>query len=412
MFDSVEELLAKNRLGEDSTFERKAVSFRGEKCVGPRREELADELVAFANTNEAVIVLGIAEDGGVEGIPLRKLDPVEDMVREVCNDAIKPPLAVRIIRMSLPDEAGNERAILKIDVPRSLFVHKGPGGYFHRLGSSKREMPPELLARLFQQRGQARIIRFDEQAVPESSPADLEESLWRRFLPESEENPRTTLRKMRVLVDDAGSERASVGGLLMCSREPHIWLPGAFIQAVCYRGGERDANYQLDAANLTGPLDEQVRLALAFIRKNMKTMARKEPAREDISQYSIRACFEAVVNAVAHRDYSISGSKIRLHMFDDRLELYSPGSLPNTVSIDSLPLRQATRNELIASLLARCPVGKSRNGIHRDFMMDRRGEGVPIIINETKKLTGAPAIYELIDQTELLLRIPARLPPA
>jgi len=268
-------------------------------------------------------------------------------------------------------------------------------------------MPPDLLARLFQQRSQARIIRFDEQAVPESSFNDLDESLWRRFLPGNDEAPRLTLKKMRVLVDDNGVERCSVGGVLLCSHDPQRWLSGAFIQAVCYRGKERDANYQLDADELKGSIDEQVRLALAFIRKNMKVHAVKEPARRDIPQFSIRACFEAIVNAIAHRDYSISGSKIRLHIFEDRLELYSPGPLPNTVSIDSLPLRQATRNELVASLLAKCPVNEPKSIIHRDFMMDKRGEGVPIILRETKNLTGKLPVYKIIDQTELLLIIPA-----
>ncbi len=88
------------------------------------------------------------------------------MVREVCNDSIKPPIPVRVYRMELPDETGALRAVLKVDVSRSLFVHKSPGGYFHRHGSSKREMPPDLLARLFQERSQARVIRFDEQSVP------------------------------------------------------------------------------------------------------------------------------------------------------------------------------------------------------------------------------------------------------
>jgi len=83
--------------------------------------------------------------------------------------------------MELPDESGALKAVLKVDVPRSLFVHKSPGGYFRRQGSSKREMPPDLLARLFQQRSQARLIRFDEQTVPQANLDDLVLDLWQRF---------------------------------------------------------------------------------------------------------------------------------------------------------------------------------------------------------------------------------------
>jgi len=70
----------------------------------------------------------------------------------------------------------------------------------------------------------------------------------------------------------------------------------------------------------------------------------------------MNAVFEAIVNAVAHCDYSIYGSRIRLHLFSDRLELFSPGALPNTLTVDSLTERQAGRNELLTSLLARCPM--------------------------------------------------------
>jgi predicted HTH transcriptional regulator len=205
-------------------------------------------------------------------------------------------------------------------------------------------------------------------------------------------------------------ERATVAGLLMCSERPHDWLPGAFIQAVRYRGTRRDANYQLDAADIEGPLDRQVWGALDFVRKNMMVPARKTPDRMELPQFSERAVFEAVVNAVAHRDYSIRGSKIRLFLFDDRLELYSPGALPNTLTIDSLELRQSTRNELVTTLLGRCPVPDQRNDqIGRHSLIEARGEGVPIIMRETELLTGQAPEYRLLDDTELLLTIPSSL---
>ena len=92
-------------------------------------------------------------------------------------------------------------------------------------------------------------------------------------------------------------------------------------------------------------------------------------------QYDLIAVFEAVANAVAHRDYSMYGAKICLRMFDDRLELYVPGSIPNTMTVDSLPYRQFARNETITSLLARCPVRSKSPELqaHRTHIMDKRG---------------------------------------
>ncbi len=407
MPDSTEELLRKILLGEDSVLELKAVKLKGRKILGPSRDDLADELAAMANTTDGVCILGVDDrTRQIEGIPLEHLDLVEEYVRQVCNDSITPPLTAKILRIELPDSEGNPRPVLKIEVPRSLYVHESPGGYFRRLGSSKRKLTPDLLARLFQQRSQARIIRFDEQAVPETSADSLEPDLWRRFLPSSPEDPLTVLRKLKLLtVDDLNEERASVAGILLCSRNPESWLSGASIEAVRYRGAVRDAGHQVDAQRITGPLSWQIRDAVGFILRNMTVAALKRPAREEYPQFSERAIFEAVVNAVVHRDYSVHGSKIRIFHFSDRLEIFSPGPLPNSLTLDSLPLRQATRNELIASLLARTPADGLRGAGDHRYFMEKRGDGVPIILNDSQRLSGKLPEYRLIDDSELMLTI-------
>jgi predicted HTH transcriptional regulator len=188
-------------------------------------------------------------------------------------------------------------------------------------------------------------------------------------------------------------------------------MSSAFIQAVCYRGSERNAAYQLDAKDIAGPLDDQIRDACKFVERNMRVFAVKAPNRIETPQFSMNAVFEAVANAVAHRDYSVYGSKIRLHLFSDRLEIFSPGAIPNTVTIESISERQSARNELISSLLARCPMNVNAIGSRRDFIMDKRGEGVPIIITESEALSGKRPEYQLIDEAEVKLTIFAAMPP-
>lgn len=414
MFDAPGELMDKIRLGEDSTLELKAVRFSGDRMTGPDSRDLADELAAFGNFVSGVVVLGVDDKTRViEGIPVERLDLVETTLRDVVNDRIVPPLPVRIERIELPDIDGKLRAVVKVEVPRSLFVHRSPGGYLYRLGSSKRQMAPDLLARLFQQRSQVRMIRFDEQAVPGALPEALDADLWNRFAPGGGggggEEDAIVLRKLRLLVDadeGEGEERLSVAAVLMCTSEPHRWLQSARIEAVHYRGVERDGNYQRDARTITGPLDRQVAAAHDWVLARMAVGAVKDPGRVERPQFASRAVFEALVNAVAHRDYAIYGSAIRLFLFDDRLELYSPGALPNTMDIDSMALRQFTRNELVASLLARVQVDPA-TGVPRQAYMEKRGEGVPLIKRETLELTGAPATFRLIDESELLLTLPA-----
>jgi predicted HTH transcriptional regulator len=407
MFDSPEELLQKIRLGEDTSLELKSVRLKGDRVSEPKRDELADEMAAIANTHNGVLVLGVDDKTrDIDGIPVERIEAVERYVYEICNESIKPPVLFRSFRMELPDSAGVLRPVLKVDIPRSLFVHESPGGYFHRQGSSKRKMPPEYLARLFQQRSQARLIRFEEQPVPQSDISDLSEALWRRYTTRSDEPSEIVLLKRNLLSkEESGAIRVSVAGVLFCCERPDRFLPSAFIEAVRYRGTRQDSNYQADAQKIFGPLDLQIKQAMAFLKRNQTVIATKEPHRIELPQFSERAVFEAVVNAVAHRDYSVSGSKIRFFMFDDRLEIYSPGALPNTVTIESMALRQATRNEMITSLLAETPVAEMVGNVGRGFYMEKRGDGVPIILRESKKLSGKEPIYRLIDDSELLLTI-------
>ncbi len=407
MFDSIEELLRKIHLGEDTSLEYKMVRFRGENIAGPSRGDLSDEIAAIANTFDGILLLGVDDKTKeIVGIPIDQLDIVERYVFEICEQSIKPPVLFRAFRIELSDNTGVLQPVLKVEIPRSLFVHESMGGYFYRQGSSKRKMPPEYLARLFQQRRQTLLIRFEEQPVPQSSMSDLSDKLWPKFTTRSDESPEIVLLKRNLLSkEEGGTVRASVAGVLLCCEHPEHFLPSAFIEAVHYRGVRQDSNYQTDAQKIYGPLDQQIKQVMAFLKRNQTIMATKEPYRIETPQFSERAVFEAVVNAVAHRDYSISGSKIRFFMFDDRLEIYSPGALPNTVTIESIALRQVTRNELITSLLAETPVAETVGSVGRSFYMEKRGDGVPIILNESEKLSGKKPTYRLIDDTELLLTI-------
>ena len=415
MFDTKAELLEKIRLGESSFLEFKEVRFEGAKIKGPHRDSLADELAAFANGYGGVFVLGVADSTReVVGVPLDRLDEVVQFVRNVCMDSIDPPMEhVVVDRLLLPMGTGEEVAVVRVDVPRSLFVHRSPGGYLHRVADSKCSMSPNLLARLFDQRGQQHVVPFNEQSVPRASLEDLNSSLWSRFRTQlSAEDDATFLAKVGIAeLDEHGVAKPTVAGVLMASDDPRRWLPNAYVQAVAYRGndirvGTADNPYQLDALDVVGPLDRQVVDACRFVARNMKTAAIKNLGRTDIPQYDLEAVFEAIVNAVAHRDYSIHGSKVRLRMFENRLELYSPGGIANSLTVESLRYRQSARNEAVCSLLARCPIpDESWLTTPRRHMMERRGEGMPIILDNSTALSGREPEIKLFNHSELRLTI-------
>ncbi len=415
MFDSRKELLEAIQLGETSHLELKEIRFAGSKISGPKRDDLADEITAFANSGGGVLVLGVEDKSrDIVGIPREHLDTVVGFVKDICADSIKPPVEVLVIdRLALPSSNEHKVDVVKLEVPRSLFVHRGPGGYLHRVGDSKRVMSPEFLARLFQQRSQTRLIRFDEQAVATAQVSDLSLALWERFRTHrSDQEPETFLVKLGMAaLDGAGPPKPTVAGMLMGSEAPHGWLPNAYIQAVAYwsqgiGAGAGDGAYQLDAADITGPLDRQIIGACRFVLKNMRMAAVKSVGRVDLPQFDMSAVFEALVNAVAHRDYSVHGSKIRLRMFEDRLELYSPGSLANTLTVESLRYRQTARNETLCSLLSRCLVpDEPWLTLSRAHFMERRGEGVPIILDNSTQISGQEPEYRVLDDAELMLTI-------
>ncbi|MGR3912911.1 MAG: putative DNA binding domain-containing protein [Gammaproteobacteria bacterium] len=404
-----ERVMQRIALGEDSMTEFKEARFSGATLKGPERAVIAKELAAFGNASGGVLIFSVSDKREVRGMEDAQADALERVVLEVCNDSIDPSLQIQTEMVELPNGA---RALV-VETGQSAFVHMSGGRYYYRQSSAAREIPPQVLHRLFSQRSRSGLVQPDEQSVAGAGPGTFAAALSERFLSSrTDESANSQLSRLGLLREDRAQEmRATVAGILLCTDAPHEYLPSAFIQAVCYRGDTPDGDRQVDAETITGPLDRQIKEAVAFAVRNMRVSARKEPMRIDMPQYSERAIFEAIVNAVIHRDYSIRGSKIRLFVFDERLALYSPGALNNSLNVDNIHERQSTRNETIASALGRIPIDPNIRGAgDRKYFLERRGEGIPIIRQETKALTGQLPSYRLLDGAELRLILPAAPP--
>ena len=305
------------------------------------------------------------------------------LVGEVC-DSIDPALPYSVHGVPAPGD--DPVGVLVVDMPASYDVHA---------------------------RTQSDAASTDTRVVADTGVNTLRPELWQRYASSRVNEPAaTTLAKLKFVKNQGGVARATVGGILLASSDPRECLPNAYIQAVCYAGTRMDGNRQLDAQDIAGPLDEQIRQAVRFVVRNRRVAARKAPARTEVPQYSERAVFEAVVNAVVHRDYAVSGSHIRLFMFEDRMELYSPGGLGNSITPADLRTSQFTRNELLASRLGQCPVGDAMGAGERLYFIERRGEGVGVIEDETFALAGVKPRFELHGERELVVTIPAATLPA
>ena len=385
MFDTTDQILRQLRAGEDSRAEFKELRYSKRGVVSPRTDNLAAEMVAFANAEGGMLLFGVDDSGAPAGVPTVRLDAVEQWIVNVGSDLCDPPIRP-VLRRAVVPGADGEVTIVLAEIPRGVHVHRTAQGRYHvRVGSTKRDLDRTELARLFQDRGRGFV--FDEQPVHAATANDLSRGLLEAHFELSPTIPwPDLLRNTRIISRDRdGADRPTVAGLLAFSSDTTRHLPSAYVEAACYGGTRLSSDDLVRAERLTGPVSDQIDKGIAFV---MHYMRKGRPSRG--APYDIDVVDEAVVNAVAHRDYSVYGSKIRLFLYADRLEVYSPGGLPNGITVDEMPYRTFTRNQLLVSFLSR--MRSARTG---RYYLESRGEGVRKILEDGEAFSGRRPVYEL-----------------
>ena len=364
------------RNGEDSTLEFKRDDIHN--------YDLAKELVAFLNLEGGTVLLGVEDDGQISGTSRERL---EEWVAELCRVKIEPPV---VPLLSWAREAEPGRDVLAIGVTHGpdkpyACVHKGHKTYYIRVSNTSREASREELERMYQASGR---LRYGLKPAPGASFEVFDRGRLRDYLTRVLNAPvpakddldgwGTLLRNIKLMTVSAGQFVATIDGLLLFGLTPNRYVPQSGIRAVCYVGREPDYATRADE-DLKGPMvplcdpdnGEFVKLGLVdkawdFVRRNTTPSAHLEGARRiDRWEFPEEAVREAVVNALVHRDYSIAGTDIMLAIFSDRLEVVSPGRLPNTVTPTGMRLGQRyARNQTLVNVM-------------RDYgYADARGMGV------------------------------------
>ena len=401
---SEEEIRRQLSLGEDSHWEFKQIEFAGSRPRSPRRDDLADEIAAFANAAGGVLLCGITDSGEVQGMSREQIIELDSVLVEVSSDAIRPAVRIRTHHEQL-----DGKRLLLVEVPEGESLHESPSGSYVRVGGTKQKMTSDEGLRLAQRRGQARFRSFDEQSLPETGFGTLDESLWKPLLTaEGAANPELALGKLALLLpDEAGIPRATVAGVLLCTRNPEQWLPNACITATHYRGKDR-ASGQIDAQEMYRPAEPPNRRCGGLRHKeHARCGAQGAGAREPASvqrQGTVRGCGQC---RGASRLFDACEQNPPVDVRRPHGNPVGLGSLPNNLTIDSMATRQATRNEVLTSVLGRMSVGGVQGSEDRRYFMERRGDGVPIIQRETKALSGKLPEYRLINASEVCLIIPA-----
>jgi len=337
-----------------------------------RPQQLAKEMAALLNLEGGYILLGVEEDGTVSGLTREN---AEEWVMQVCRDHVQPAIIPYWETIPWQDERRVGVVHLPADSPDKPYkARKGSTWVtFVRVGTTTREATREEEARLYQSSG---LLRYELKVVPGSRLDDLDLrrlSHYFRHIREQDcpdrddrESWERLLVNTDLMLEERGRLVPNVGAMLLFGDNPKRFLPQAGISAAAYPGIEKDYATRERSA-LHGPilplysetgdlldrgLIEQV---MDFVRRNIGVEAwideggRRQDRWKD---YPLEAVREAVVNAVAHRDYSIAVVDIELSIYEDRLEVISPGRLPNTVTVEKMRYGyRATRNELIKEIL-------------------------------------------------------------
>jgi len=335
-------------------------------------DSLAKEIAALANLEGGRILLGVEDDGSISGLT-HTAKEAEAWVMNICRHHLQPPL-IPYWETLVPEERQQIGVIaIPADCPDKPYKAKRGSAWvsFMRVGSTSREATRDEEARLYQASG---LVRYDLRPVPGTTLQHLDRDRLENYFhtilqqdcPPVEDDEAWTrlLLNVDILGADRGRAIPTVGGLLLFGENPNRYLPQSGITATAYP--DQDKEYAtVDEDLIRGPLVSSISRrgritepgvidrAVDFAARNMGTTAWLVKGRRRRKKaYTIEAVREAIVNAVAHRDYTIAITDIELSLYSDRLEVISPGRLPNSVTVEKMKQGyRAARNELIKEIL-------------------------------------------------------------
>lgn len=380
------ELLAAD---EDQWFDRKS------SRVKPRA--LADALVGFANADGGVLVVGLS-DGRVEGTD--HLGPARNDLVQAAIDFCVPPVHAHHRLVACVNDDGEDDHLLVLDVrPTEGAVHaNAKDEVFLRVGDENRRMTFAQRQELTFDRGPA---TYEARPLPGASRRDFDDELLDRYVAAVGASDAERLLHARALVTRDGTP--NVAGWLLFADHPQSELPEAYVRVLRYGGSERGAGSRqrlLEDVRCEGPIPRMLVAARARVREvqPVRRALGREGRFEDIALVPEDAWLEGIVNAVVHRSYSLAGDHVRVEVFDDRIEIASPGRFPGIVDLaDPLAAPRFARNPRIARVCADLDFGQEL------------GEGIRRIYEEMREAGLTDPVYT---QTAASVRLLLSAEPA
>jgi len=395
--------------------ELKEVVFRGDQVRiawgdGATPTTLAEVFVSMANTEGGIILFGVNNNREIVGIDESKQDLLEQFVVNLCLNNCRPGIDPLLDWLYLPNVESQPVLCLKVTVPKAKFyVHSTVDGrYLKRVGSHRTLIPPEQLGRLLSARRLA--VPAEERPLFRLGIEALDrlrfDAYYERRFGASPDQAGVDISQIYLNLklavrDEAGELRTTMLGALLFSERPDAHFNGAFIDVAAYLGDVADGT-TADARRIYGPLPEQIEQMLQYFRSSplIARPSRKDATgRLDLETYSLVALQEGIVNALVHRDYELEGSQVRVFLFPDRVEIWNPGGLHNSLTVEDLyrgcqPMR---RNQLLAGFMR-----DYASPVTSRSYMESRGEGFLTLLRESERVSGRRPQMRVVGQAVCL----------
>lgn len=376
------ELLSIIAMGEDSQHQFKANFTNVDK--------LAAEMVAFSNNLGGLILIGVNDDGSISGLDNADMARLNQLVSNAASQSVRPPINPTTQNMLLTD---GMVMVVTIDQGLSKPYMDNQGYIWVKSGSDKRKVTArEELQRMFQE---AALIHADEIPVSGSSVADIDHEFFDAFFEkeyservEDQDVPRVQLLENMNLAKDG---QLNICGTLLFASRPQIRLPVFIVKAVAFPGVDIEDEHYIDSQDINGKLSDVFQKVLGFVLSNIHHV-QNEQGINSVGEPEIPRIVleELIANALIHRDYFVS-APVKVLVFSDRIEIVSPGHLPNNLTIENIKMGNSNiRNPILASFAPKVlPYRGLGSGIKRalraysdiEFIDDRSGNQFIVIIH-------------------------------
>ena len=310
---------------------------------------LSQEMLAFSNSGGGAIFIGVSDDGTFAGLTREDMGRLNQLVSNAASEHVRPPINPQSENIATPE--GLVMRVVVSDGVSKPYMDKG-GVIWVKSGANKRKATSrEEIQRLYQSAG---LIHGDEIPVPGLTVADLDVDYFKAFfenkflesLDKQDISLPQILHNMKLMKEGV----LNISGALLFAKKPNFKLPIFIVKAIAFSGNEIHGTDYQDSRDITGKIadvfQQSMSFALGNIRHEQGDQDVNAPGQPEIPSITLE---ELIANALIHRDYFVS-APIRIFVFDNRVEIISPGHLPNNLTVENIKIGISNiRNPIMAS---------------------------------------------------------------